>query len=155
MKRRHLRADAIEMCRRAREYRPDIAFGADIIAGFPTETDEMFQNTLDIVEECDLTFLHIFPYSEREGTPAAKMPQVEQAIRKARAKLLREAGKVQLQKLLRNNLNKEVQVVVEKGNNGRSENFSPVKLSGDLSAGSLVTVRTTAIDGDFLRADVL
>lgn len=155
MKRRHLRADAIEMCRRAKEYRPDMAFGADIIAGFPTETDEMFQNTLDIVEECDLTFLHVFPYSEREGTPAAKMPQVEPKIRKERAKALREAGQKQLNKLLNNNINKDMQVIVEKGNTARAENFSPIKLSGELEAGSLISVRTTAIDGDYLRADVL
>ena len=89
MKRRHLRADAIEMCRRARDLRPDIVFGADIIAGFPTETDEMFENTLACVSECDLTFLHVFPYSPRPGTPAAKMPQVPGPLRKQRAARLK------------------------------------------------------------------
>ena len=90
MKRRHLRADAIEMCARAREYRPDISFGADIIAGFPTETDEMFENTLRIIDECGLTFLHVFPYSEREGTPAAKMPQVPGKVLKERLSRLQD-----------------------------------------------------------------
>lgn len=106
MKRRHLRDDVINMCSRARSYRPDIAYGADIIAGFPTETEEMFQRTLDIVEECDLTFLHVFPYSEREGTPAAHMPSVEKAVRKERAARLRALGDTQLQKFLNQNVNK-------------------------------------------------
>ena len=92
MKRRHLRDDAIGFCQRARSYRPDVAFGADLIAGFPTETDEMFENTYNIVQECDLTFLHIFPYSARSNTPASKMPQVEKAIIKERAARLRYAG---------------------------------------------------------------
>ena len=155
MKRRHLRADAIAMCERIKGYRPDVGFGADIIAGFPTETEEMFENSLRIVEECDLTFLHIFPYSEREGTPAAKMPQVDPKIRKARAKALRELGDKQLQKFLKLNLNKEMQVIVEKDNMARSENFSPVRLMQNLPAGTLVNVRTHAIEGDLLLADVI
>ncbi|HEY0901841.1 MAG TPA: tRNA (N(6)-L-threonylcarbamoyladenosine(37)-C(2))-methylthiotransferase MtaB, partial [Micavibrio sp.] len=92
MKRRHLRHHVIEVCDKARKLRPDMAFGADIIAGFPTETEEMFANTLKIVEECDLTFLHVFPYSEREGTPAARMPQVAPPLRKERAARLRSLG---------------------------------------------------------------
>ena len=98
MKRRHLRADAIEMCQKARDLRPEMEFGADIIAGFPTETEKMFQNTLKCVEECDLTYLHVFPYSEREGTPAARIPdQVDPAVRKERAKRLRDLGQKQHQ----------------------------------------------------------
>lgn len=156
MKRRHLRADAIEMCRRAREYRPDMSFGADIIAGFPTETEEMFQNTLNIVEECDLTFLHVFPYSEREGTPAARIPdQVPAAERKARAKRLRDLGEKQLQKFLKNNLNKDMQVIVEKGYMARSENFTPVRLAEDLPPGTLVNVRTHSIEDGAVLADVI
>jgi threonylcarbamoyladenosine tRNA methylthiotransferase MtaB len=155
MKRRHLRADAIEMCRRAREYRPDMAFGADIIAGFPTETDEMFQNTLDIVADCDLTFLHVFPYSERPGTPAAKMPQVDPAIRKERAAKLREAGEIQMQKFLKQHMNKDRQVIVEKGSIGRTEHFAAVLLDQEYPVGSLVNVRTGGIEGDKLQSTAL
>lgn len=155
MKRRHLRDDAIEMCRRAREYRPDMAFGADIIAGFPTETDEMFQNTLDIVADCDLTFLHVFPYSERPGTPAAKMPPVDKALRKERAARLRAAGETQVQKFLKQHINKERQVIVEKGGIGRTEHFAAVLLDKDLPVGSLATVKTGEIDGDKLVSTVL
>ena len=157
MKRRHLRADAIEMCERARKYRPDMAFGADIITGFPTETEEMFQNTMKIVEECDLTYLHVFPYSEREGTPAARIPQskqVEPSVRKERAKRLRELGKKQLQKLLKANANREVKVIVEKNNFGRAENFCPVLIEGgndnNQLPGTLVSVKLDRIEGDKL-----
>ncbi len=150
MKRRHLRADVIDLCQKARDLRPDISFGADIIAGFPTETDEMFQNTLNIIEECDLTFLHIFPYSEREGTPAAKMPQVEPKIRKERTKRLREKGELQMHKFLRSNLNKTLQVIVEKDNMTRAENFAPIRLCADQKAGTLLSIHTTEIEGDVL-----
>ena len=97
MKRRHSRKDALDFCARVRSLRPDVVFGADIIAGFPTETEAMFQNTLDIVDEAALTYLHVFPYSAREGTPAARMPQVAKEIRKERAARLREAGEKQVQ----------------------------------------------------------
>jgi threonylcarbamoyladenosine tRNA methylthiotransferase MtaB len=156
MKRRHLRADAIEMCRRAREYRPDIVFGADIIAGFPTETDDMFQNSLNIVEECDLTFLHVFPYSEREGTPAAKIPnQVPHPVRKERAKQLRELGKKQVQKFLKRNINKKRQAIVEQNNIGRTEHFAAVELDQPCEVGSLVNVKTGDIVGTSLTGTVL
>ncbi|MCC6598213.1 MAG: tRNA (N(6)-L-threonylcarbamoyladenosine(37)-C(2))-methylthiotransferase MtaB [Alphaproteobacteria bacterium] len=155
MKRRHLRADVIKMCEKSRGFRPDIAFGADIIAGFPTETDEMFENTLKIVEECDLTFLHVFPYSEREGTPAAKMPQVSGSVRKARAAKLRVLGGRQHEKFLKGNMDKNFQVIVEKGNTGRTENFAPVVLDQEISVGSLVSVRTYGIAGGQLQARVL
>ena len=140
MKRRHLRDDAIAMANRARELRPDIVFGADIIAGFPTETDEMFENTLKIVDECDLTFLHVFPYSERDGTPAAKMPQVDHPIRKQRAARLREAGERQVNALLQKHINSRREVIVEAGNIGRTEHFLPVILDKDLEQGTLATV---------------
>ena len=156
MKRRHLRADAIEMCKRAREYRPDMAFGADIIAGFPTETEEMFQNTLDIVEECDLTFLHVFPYSERPGTPAAKIPdQVPHPARKERAARLRAQGEKQIQKFLRAHLNQKRTVIVEKGNIGRTEHFAEVRLNQDLAPGSLVSIQTHAIEEAYLKGRIL
>ncbi len=151
MKRRHLRADAIEMCKKAREMRPEIEFGADIITGFPTETEEMFENTLKIVEECDLTYLHVFPYSEREGTPAARIPdQVDVQVRKERAKRLRAAGDAQLQKLLKRTVNKTVDILVEKGGFGRTESFAPVSFEGDIPAGQIACVKLEAIKGNTL-----
>ena len=151
MKRRHLREDAIEMCERARRYRPEMEFGADIIAGFPTETDEMFENTLACVKECDLTYLHVFPYSEREGTPAARIPdQVPMEIRKERAKRLRDLGDQQLQNLLKRHVNKTVDIIVEKDNFGRSESFVPVALEGNFEPGTLAKVRLQEIKGDKL-----
>jgi threonylcarbamoyladenosine tRNA methylthiotransferase MtaB len=154
MKRRHLRADAIGFCRRARDYRPDMAFGADIIAGFPTETDEMFENTLAAVEECDLTFLHIFPYSERPGTPAARMPQVAVPVRKKRAARLRAKGEAQMAKFLAAHVGQERQVIVEKGNIGRTEHFAQVRLDRDMEPGLLTSVRTLGVDGAYLTGQV-
>ena len=155
MKRRHLREDMIEICNKARNLRPEITFGADIIAGFPTETEEMFQNTLNIVEECDLTFLHVFPYSERDGTPAAKMPQVDMGIRKERAARLRDLGQMQLQSSLKNNMNKTMQAIVEQGNIARAENFLPIKISQDIKSGTLISVLTQGIDGNKLTGKIL
>ena len=151
MKRRHLRADAIEMCQKARDLRPEMEFGADIIAGFPTETEEMFQNTLACVEECDLTYLHVFPYSEREGTPAARIPdQVPVNERKERAKRLRDLGDKQLQKLLTRHVNKTVDIIVEKGQFGRSQSFAPVRIDTELQVGALAKVKLSEIKGDKL-----
>ena len=156
MKRRHLRNDVIEVCKRARRYRPDMAFGADIIAGFPTETDEMFENTMRIVDECDLTFLHVFPYSEREGTPAAKIPnKVPVPTRKERAARLRHKGEEQLQKFLKQNLNKDMNIIMEKNGIGRSENFAPVRIVGNIEAGALVSVSVTSINGDVLQGKLI
>lgn len=155
MKRRHLRQDVIDVCNKARALRPDMVFGADIIAGFPTETDAMFDNTLDIVEACDLTFLHVFPYSEREGTPAAKMPQVDHKLRKERAARLRGVGQKQLNKFLNQNINKIHEVIVEKYNIGRSQNFAPVRVGAKYQPGDLVKMRTTAVDGDVLLAEAV
>lgn len=156
MKRRHLREDAIEMCRRAKSYRSDMAFGADIIAGFPTETDEMFENSLRIVEECELTFLHVFPYSEREGTPAARIPdQVPVPLRKERAARLREAGDIQLQKFLKQNLDRTVEVIVEKNGFARAENFAPIKLDQDYEPGRLMRVHTTDVNDKALSARII
>lgn len=151
MKRRHLRQDAIDMCKRARDYRPDMAFGADIIAGFPTETEEMFQNTLNIVEECDLTFLHVFPYSEREGTPAARIPdQVPVPERKARAARLREKGELQMQKFLNAHVGKEREILIEQGGIGRTEHFAQVRFEGDVPQGSLHKVKTLSVADSML-----
>lgn len=150
MKRRHLRQDVIDVCRRARELRPDMVFGADIIAGFPTETDEMFANSLKLVEECDLTFLHVFPYSPRVGTPAAKMPQVDGAVRKDRAAQLRSLGELQLSRFLYGHASGSAQVVVEQGNIGRTEHFAEVILNSDKPLGSLIRVDIQGINGNKL-----
>ncbi len=156
MKRRHLRQDVINTCTRARKLRPDMEFGADIIAGFPTETDEMFQNTLNIVQDCDLTFLHVFPYSEREGTPAARIPnQVPVPVRKDRAAALRALGEGQMQRFLARHAGADRTVVVEKGGIGRTEHFAEVALDDNHAVGSLLRVRTGAIEGTRLAATVL
>ncbi|MDB5490486.1 MAG: modification enzyme MiaB family protein [Micavibrio sp.] len=156
MKRRHLRQDVIDVCNRARSLRPDMAFGADIIAGFPTETDEMFENTLNIVEDCDLTFLHVFPYSEREGTPAARIPnQVPVPVRKARAARLREAGKRKMQKFLQSHVGKTIDIIVEKDNIGRSQHFAEVELAFAAQPGEIIQVFTTGVKGNKLTADLL
>lgn len=128
MKRRHLRHHVIAVCDKARKLRPDMTFGADIIAGFPTETEDMFANTLKIVEDCDLTFLHVFPYSEREGTPAARMPQVAPALRKERAARLRALGDRQLEKFMKARVGDKCQVIVEQSGVGRSEHFAEIHL---------------------------
>jgi threonylcarbamoyladenosine tRNA methylthiotransferase MtaB len=151
MKRRHSRADAVEFCRRARAARPDIVFGADLIAGFPTETDEMFDNTLRLVEDCGLTWLHVFPYSPRPGTPAARMPQVHGTIRRARAQTLREAGEAALAATLAGMFGRSAQVLVEKENLGRTEHFAEIRLDRDLPPGSLVRATITgAANGELV-----
>src|SRR5215813_863177 len=133
MKRRHLRTDAIEFCAQVRRLRPDVAFGADIIAGFPTETEEMFSRSLDLVEECGLTFLHVFPYSPRPGTPAARMPQVAGQTIKQRARRLRAAGEVALQKRLAAEVGAVRDVLIESATAGRTEHYLPVAISGEMS----------------------
>ena len=151
MKRRHLRHHIYEVCEKARTLRPDIVFGADIIAGFPTETDEMFENTLKTVEECDLTYLHVFPYSERDGTPAARMPQVDVPIRKERAARLRQAGEHNLNRFLKSQIGKRQAVVIEKNHNGistgRTEQFAEVRLENrpDLRTGDITEVEMTSV----------
>lgn len=129
MKRRHLRDDAIRMCEEFRKRRPDVVFGADLIAGFPTETEEMFQNTLKIVDECNLTYLHVFPYSKRPGTPAARMPQVKSDLIKDRAKRLRELGERKELEFLKAQVGLNAKVLVESDTLGRTEHFCPVDLT--------------------------
>jgi len=147
MKRRHSRADAMRLCETIRARRPDVVFGADLIAGFPTETKAMFQNTLDLVEECGLTWLHVFPYSERPGTPAARMPQVPKPERKARAARLREAGAERVNRLLDGLVGETLSVLVEKREGemavGHSAQFADVRVHADLEPGQLVSVRVT------------
>lgn len=137
MKRRHGRADAIRFCTEARRLRPDIVFGADIIAGFPTETEAMFENSLALVDECGLTHLHVFPFSPRPGTPAARMPQLDAATIKARAARLREKGKATLDAHLAREIGATRRVLMERGGVGRTEHFTPVSMPG-LEAGTIV-----------------
>jgi threonylcarbamoyladenosine tRNA methylthiotransferase MtaB len=134
MKRRHLRADVLRLCERVRRMRPEIVFGADLIAGFPTETEAMFENSLRLVEEAGLTFLHVFPYSPRPGTPAARMPQVEKEVRKERAALLRSAGEAALGRFLAGELGKRRRVLVENSGTARTDHFAPVRLAPDAGA---------------------
>jgi threonylcarbamoyladenosine tRNA methylthiotransferase MtaB len=153
MKRRHLRADVQTTCERARSLRPDIVFGADLIAGFPTETEEMHRNTLNLLDECGLTWLHIFPYSARKGTPAARMPQVPMERRKARAAELRAAGDRRLELFLSSQVGREIAALVEKPGEGRSEHYAPVHLADDSApVGSVVRALVTGVEGGALAA---
>jgi threonylcarbamoyladenosine tRNA methylthiotransferase MtaB len=151
MKRRHSRADAIAFSRQVRALRPDIVLGADIIAGFPTETDDMFDRSRALVDECGLTFLHVFPYSPRPGTPAAKMPQVPGRTIKMRARTLRDAGEAALQRRLSIEIGATRQVLVESKTQGRTEHFLPVALSGH-DVGTVHAMTITAHDGARLIA---
>jgi threonylcarbamoyladenosine tRNA methylthiotransferase MtaB len=144
MKRRHSRSDAIAFCAQVRRLRPDIAFGADIIAGFPTETEEMFARSQDLVDECGLTFLHVFPYSPRPGTPAARMPQVRGDAIKGRAKRLRMAGEAALQQRLASEMGSARQVLIESDRQGRTEHFLPVAIAGEKPG----AVRAFTINGN-------
>jgi threonylcarbamoyladenosine tRNA methylthiotransferase MtaB len=146
MKRRHLRADAIAFCDQVRRLRPDVAFGADIIAGFPTETEEMFAQSQRLVEDCDLTFLHVFPFSKRQGTPAARMPQVSGDIIRERAKRLRATGDVALRRRLDREIGQSRSVLIESAKQGRTEHFLPVAVEGD-SPGAVRSLTITAHDG--------
>jgi threonylcarbamoyladenosine tRNA methylthiotransferase MtaB len=144
MKRRHSRKDAVEFCAQLRRLRPDIALGADIIAGFPTETEAMFARSTDLVEECDLTFLHVFPYSPRPGTPAARMPQVAGNVIRDRAKRLRATGEAALQKRLTAEIGATREVLIESVTQGRTEHFVPVTINGETPG----TVRRLTITGN-------
>ncbi len=150
MKRRHNRAQVIEFCKKAREIRPEMTFGSDIIAGFPTETDEMFQNSVDLIKEAGLVFNHIFPYSKREGTPAAKMPPVNGVIVKKRAKILRETGQKELEKFLQKQIGKTLKIIVEKDGIGKSENFLDVKIDSKSNAGEIKEVKISGDEGNYL-----
>ena len=150
MKRRHAREDAIAFCQEARTLRPDITFGADIIAGFPTETDAMFENSMQLVRECDLTWLHVFPYSARKGTPAARMPAVQGPVIRERAAKLRELGQIQVQRHLDAMTGSLQQVLTEGRNIGRTRQFSEVVFSEPQEAGQMLNVRITGHDGQRL-----
>jgi threonylcarbamoyladenosine tRNA methylthiotransferase MtaB len=154
MKRRHLRVDAFAVVDKLRSLRPEIVFGADIIAGFPTETDEMFENSLEFIETANLTYIHAFPYSPRPGTPAARMPQVEKAVAKARANRLRALGNQQIDKLAQSRIGMVESVLVEKDGMGRQEQFLPVAVPGH-GAGELIAVRITGTNADGLVGETM
>jgi threonylcarbamoyladenosine tRNA methylthiotransferase MtaB len=153
MKRRHSREDAIAFCADLRAARPDFAFGADIIAGFPTETEAMFENSLRLVEECGLTFLHVFPYSPRRGTPAARMPQVEKAVIKARAARLRAAGEAALSAHLARHVGRIADALVERETTARLDDFTPVRLAAAGEPGRLTRIRIARHDGERLLGE--
>ncbi len=152
MKRRHRRADAIRFCEEARGLRPDIAFGADLIAGFPTETEAMFQGTLDLVEDCGLTWLHVFPFSPRRGTPAAKMPPVPKEAIRERAARLREAGARAARRHFEAQLGRTRPVLMETARLGRTEQFAEVAFASDHAPGALVAARIAGVAGGRLLA---
>ncbi|MGV0876709.1 tRNA (N(6)-L-threonylcarbamoyladenosine(37)-C(2))-methylthiotransferase MtaB [Martelella sp. FLE1502] len=152
MKRRHLSADALAFIAKARELRPGIAFGADFIAGFPTETEAHFDNLVRFAEEADIAQLHVFPYSPRPGTPAARMPQLDRALVKERARLLRETGERLKARHLSGMIGSTATVLTERGGNGHTENFAPVATPG-LEPGRFVTAGITGHDGKRLIAD--
>jgi threonylcarbamoyladenosine tRNA methylthiotransferase MtaB len=152
MKRRHTRAQSVAFCDKLRSKRPDIAFGADIIAGFPTETDEMAANTLNLVADCGLTWLHVFPFSARKGTPAARMPKVHGDAIKARAAALRTAGQHAVEKLLDAMVGTDQDILMETETLGRHANYAPVKLDAPARIGDVVPVRLLARDGQTLSA---
>jgi threonylcarbamoyladenosine tRNA methylthiotransferase MtaB len=154
MKRRHARADSITFCEAVRRMRPDVVFGADLIAGFPTETEAMFRNSLSLVDDCGLTFLHVFPYSAREGTPAARMPQVHGATIARRAGELRDKGVAALKTHLAGAKGRRIQVLMENCGHGRSADFTPVRLDAEESAGALVEAIVSGDDGAALLAVV-
>ena len=152
MKRRHLRDDAIAFCQEARKLRPDMTYGADIIAGFPTETDAMFANSLALVAECDLTWLHVFPYSPRPGTPAARMPQVNGKVIKERAAALRAAGTAQVDLHLKAQAGKTHHVLMENARMGRTEQFTEVLFNADQPESQIVRAQITGFAGHQLTA---
>lgn len=141
MKRRHLRDDAINFCLEMRSVRPDIVYGADIIAGFPTETEEMFENSLKLIEDCGLTWLHVFPFSPREGTPAARMPQMDRSIIKERAARLRSRGELAVQDHLAAQIGLEHNILIENERMGRTEGFTEVLFNKDQIKGSIVNAK--------------
>ncbi|MFO1032643.1 MAG: tRNA (N(6)-L-threonylcarbamoyladenosine(37)-C(2))-methylthiotransferase MtaB [Hyphomicrobiales bacterium] len=150
MKRRHAREDSIRFCADLKARRPDMVFGADIIAGFPTEDEAMFENSLRIIDECGLTFLHVFPFSPRPGTPAARMPPVEQAVVKRRAALLRQKGEARLKAFLATQVGALAEVLVETPDVGRTPQFALARFTQAMTPGALVRTRVAAANDDSL-----
>ena len=155
MKRRHDRETVIRLCAHLRKARPDMTFGADFIAGFPTETEAMFTNTMQLVDECSLDFLHVFPFSPRPGTPAARMPQLPRAIIKARAARLRHKGRQRREAFYAREQDQTRQVLVEENRRGHSEHFAPVTLDRDMPPATLVSTRISGYDDRGLHGEVI
>jgi threonylcarbamoyladenosine tRNA methylthiotransferase MtaB len=156
MKRRHLRQDAIDFCHKVRALRPDVVFGADVIAGFPTETDELFAQTLATLEECNITYLHVFPYSARKGTPAARMPQVAAEKIKERAATLRAFGEHQKHTFFAQRVGQKATVLMESSHKGHSEHFAPIVLLGEgAQSGQIIHTQITDYTAKNLEARVL
>ena len=151
MKRRHSRADAVAFCERVRSLRPDVVFGADLIAGFPTETDEMFAASLSLVDACGLSLLHVFPFSARPGTPAARMPQLAGNEIKGRAKRLREKGGEALMATLESQIGRESAILMETDTKGRTPQFLPVKLTRNAAVGEIIAAAIGGHDGQMLE----
>jgi threonylcarbamoyladenosine tRNA methylthiotransferase MtaB len=154
MKRRHLRDDALAVVEMLRSRRPDMVFGADIIAGFPTETDAMFENSRSFIAEANLAYIHAFPYSPRPGTPAARMPQVSKAVARQRAAQLRAAGDEQFRALCKSRIGQTESVLMERSDLGRTEHFIPVRVPG-AEAGDLLSVRISGLSDDGLSGHPL
>ena len=152
MKRRHLRDDAIAFCERVRKLRPDITYGADIIAGFPTETEAMFENSLALVKDCGLTWLHVFPYSIRQGTPAARMPQVDKQAIKDRAARLRTTGDLAVEAYLQGQVGQTKDVLIEKPQMGRSPGFAPVEFAKPQPVGQIIRTQIASTTANTLVA---
>ncbi|MGL4727396.1 MAG: radical SAM protein, partial [Bosea sp. (in: a-proteobacteria)] len=154
MKRRHGRDDAISLCAELRSARPDITFGADLIAGFPTEDEAMFQQSLDLIGECGLAFTHVFPFSPRPGTPAAKMPQLPAALVKERAARLRTVGDAARVRHLASLVGTEQVILTERGNTGHTNGYAQVRFSHEIAPGEIVTARIIGHDGVRLMASL-
>lgn len=155
MKRRHSRQDVIDLCQRLKQARPDFTFGADVIAGFPTETDEMFENSLTIISEISIPWLHVFPFSARAGTPAAKIPPIDGTVIKARAKTLREAGDQAKAQHLKARIGSEDTALFEETGFGRLPDFSRIKVDNPASAASLARIRITNANEDYLIGQII
>jgi threonylcarbamoyladenosine tRNA methylthiotransferase MtaB len=153
MKRRHLRAEAMAVVERARALRPGIAIGADLIAGFPTETEALFAETLDFVQTAALPYVHVFPYSERPGTPAARMPAVPKPERRERAGRLREAGQQVARRFFTDQIGRTISLLTEADRSGHSEHFAPVRLAADAASGRLMAARVTGATDNTLLAE--
>ena len=159
MKRRHTKQQVITFCEKVRNFRRDVVFGADIIAGFPTETDEMFEDTIHLIKKCNLTHLHVFPFSARNSTPASRMPQIPKNIIKKRAKILRELGELYLRKYLRSQIGKKTRVLIEQIKDqvsmGKSQHFTKIEISEVLNKGSIVNCIITDVYENTLRATLI
>ena len=159
MKRRHSRKQAIDFCHKVKKIRSDVVFGADIIAGFPTETDEMFKESIKLIDECNLTHLHVFPFSPRESTPAASMPQISKEVIKNRAKILRDCGNKNLSKYLNQQIGKKATMLVEEvdptGSYGKSQHFTKIHIDKELPAGSIVNCKIYKMNENILKAKLI